>query len=225
MSQQINLFNPQFLTKQKYFSNKTMLQALGILVLGAGLMFAYAQYKVIKLAGQLDEAQKQYSAAQVKFAYYENALTPKPTNEEMAAELQQLETKISSDAEVIHALKSGVMGNTEGYSEYMRAFARQTVTGLWLTNFEIEQDGTQISLSGAVISPQLVPAYIRRLNKEKIMRGKTFATLQMSQSKPAGNGKNFVEFKMQSSKTRVVASENTTSAPSLVDLTSQPQRK
>ncbi len=97
-------------------------------------------------------------------------------------------------------LKSGAIGNTEGYSEYMRAFARQSVNGLWLTAFDITGDGAQMSLSGAVLNPQLVPVYIQRLGKEKIMRGKTFATLQMQQPKQEADRPvaRYVEFNLRS---------------------------
>ena len=43
-------------------------------------------------------------------------------------------------------LKSGGIGNTKGYSEYFRAFARQSVSGLWLTGFDINGDGAQMTL-------------------------------------------------------------------------------
>jgi hypothetical protein len=98
-------------------------------------------------------------------------------------------------------LKGGAIGNTEGYSEYMRAFARQVVSGLWLSGFDIIGDGTQMSLSGGVVNPQLVPSYIQRLNKEKVMKGKTFASLQMQQPKAIPNKApvtTYVEFSMQS---------------------------
>jgi hypothetical protein len=82
----------------------------------------------------------------------------------------------------------------------MRAFARQSVKGLWLTGFDIVGDGAQMSLSGAVLAPQLVPSYIQRLSKEKIMRGKTFATLKMQQPKKDGERlvPRYVEFDLRS---------------------------
>ena len=57
-----------------------------------------------------------------------------------------------------------------------------------------------MSLSGAVLSPQLVPAYIQRLGKEKVMRGKTFSTLQMQQPKKDGERliPRYVEFNLHS---------------------------
>ena len=42
MSQQINLFNPLFLRKEKYFSVRTMLQSLGLIALGLAVLYAYA---------------------------------------------------------------------------------------------------------------------------------------------------------------------------------------
>ena len=44
-----------------------------------------------------------------------------------------------------------------------------------------------MSMSGAVVNPQLVPSYIQRLGKEKVMHGKTFSTLQMQQPKKDGD--------------------------------------
>jgi hypothetical protein len=82
-----------------------------------------------------------------------------------------------------------------------------------LTGFKVTGDAEQISLSGGVVSPELLPAYIQRLGRESIMKGKTFSTLMMQQSKPdaaagagAGAGqapavaaRPFVEFTLHSS--------------------------
>jgi hypothetical protein len=115
-------------------------------------------------------------------------------------ELKQMEAQAKAQENVLTTLKSGVIGNTDGYSEYMRAFARQSINGLWLTAFDIIGDGTEMSLSGAVVNPQLVPSYIQRLGKEKVMHGKTFSTLQMQQPKKDGDRlvPRYVEFNLRS---------------------------
>lgn len=204
MSQQINLFNPVFLKQKKYFSVLTMLQALGLIVLGSALFYGYAVYQVKLLAKQSEETSKRYAAEQLRFASFSNEFSPQKSNQLLQDELKQLEIDAAKQKEILDTLKTGVIGNTDGYSEYLRAFARQTVTGLWLTGFEIEGDGAQMSLRGAVTNPQLVPAYIQRLNKEKAMRGKTFSALQMQQPKVA-TAKSYVEFSMQSAEARGAA--------------------
>jgi len=90
---------------------------------------------------------------------------------------------LAEQTELVETLKSGVLGNTHGYSEYMRAFARQVLQGLWLTGFKVSGDATQVSLNGGVINPELLPVYIQHLNKETVMQGKTFSALQMKQPK------------------------------------------
>jgi Flp pilus assembly protein TadB len=200
MSQQINLFNPIFLKQKKYFSVVTMLQALGLIVLGSALFYAYAVYQVAQLSRQAEETTKRYAAEQVRLANYSNEFSLQRSGRMLEDELKQVEAQAKSQDAVLTTLKSGIIGNTEGYSEYMRAFARQSVKGLWLTAFDIVGDGVQMSLSGAVVNPQLVPSYIQRLGKEKIMRGKTFSTLQMQQPKKDGDRlvPRYVEFNLRS---------------------------
>lgn len=200
MSQQINLFNPVFMTQKKYFSVTTMLQALGLILLGSVGFYGYALYQVGMLSKQTEEMNKRYVAEQGRLANYTNEFAPERSRDLMQQELKQLEAEAAAQGRVLELLKSGAIGNTEGYSEYLRAFARQSVKGMWLTAFDITGDGARMSLTGAVTDPQLVPAYIRRLGAEKVMQGKTFAAFQMQQpSKDAGQPPaRYIEFNLHS---------------------------
>lgn len=181
MSQQINLFNPVFLKQRKYFSLVTMLQALGLIVAGSLFFYGYAIYQVGQLDRQLAESTKRYNAEQARLARFSAEFSPQLSNQSLRDEVQRLEKQVSGQGELIETLKAGAIGNTSGYSGYMRAFARQVIQGLWLTGFSVAGDAAQISLSGGVVSPELLPAYIQRLGKEEVMHGKTFSMLQMQQ--------------------------------------------
>jgi hypothetical protein len=183
MSQQINLFNPIFMKQRKYFSLLAMLQALGMIIAGSLVFYAYALYQVGQLDRQSQENTKRYNVEQVRLANYVAEFSPQQSNQLLQDEVQRLEKQTAEQNEIIETLKSGAVGNTIGYSEYMRAFSRQVVQGLWLTGFKVTGDAAQISLSGGVVSPELLPAYIQRLGKERIMQGKTFSTLKMKQTK------------------------------------------
>ena len=200
MSQQINLFNPVFLKQKKYFSVLTMLQALGLIVLGSALFYGYALYQVAQMSRQTEEMGKRYAAEQARLVSLANEFSPQRSSQLLEEELKSLESQAAAQETLLNMLKSGAIGNTEGYSGYMRAFARQSVSGLWLTAFDITGDGAQISLSGAVLNPQLVPIYIQRLSREKIMHGKTFATLQMQQPEQEADRPvaRYVEFNLRS---------------------------
>ncbi|TAN76315.1 MAG: fimbrial assembly protein [Gallionella sp.] len=205
MSQQINLFNPDFRKQRKYFSLPAMLQALGMIAAGSLLFYGYASYQVAQLGKQAEESGKRYSAEQARLARYTLGFSPQQANQSLQDEVQRLEKQVIEQDGLIEAVKSGGAGNTTGYSEYMRAFSRQVVQGLWLTGFKITGDAAQIGLSGGVVSPELLPAYIRRLGGESIMQGKTFSALKMQQPKAvAGAGSapapaRYVEFNLYSS--------------------------
>lgn len=181
MSQQINLFNPIFMKQRKYFSLLAMLQALGMIVAGSLFFYGYALYQVNQLAGQADESTKRHDAEQARLARLAAEFSPQHANQLLQGEAQQLEKVFAEQSVLIEALKSGVAGNTTGYSEYMRAFARQVVPGLWLTGFRVTGDAAHISLKGHVTSPELLPAYIQKLGREPIMQGRHFSNLKMQQ--------------------------------------------
>ena len=69
MSQQINLYNPLFLRKQKYFSARTMLQSLGLIAGGLLVFYVYALFQTRGLeqlaknyASQLSDQRAQFVA-------------------------------------------------------------------------------------------------------------------------------------------------------------------
>ena len=184
MSQQINLFNPVFLKQRKYFSLLTMLQALGMIIAGSLIFYGYAAYQVTQLQRQADENTQRYNTEQTRLASFMAEFSPQRSTQLLQDEAQRLGNQVDEQNQIIQTLKSGAIGNTTGYSEYMRAFSRQAVQGLWLTGFRVTGDAAQISLSGGVVDPQLLPEYIQRLGRERVMKGKTFANLKMQQAKP-----------------------------------------
>ncbi|HEY4696841.1 MAG TPA: PilN domain-containing protein [Gallionella sp.] len=203
MSQQINLFNPIFLKQRKYFSLLTIFQALGLIVLGSLFFYGYALYQVGQLKQQSEESTRRFNAEQARLARYTAEFSPQQANQTLQAEVWRLEKELAEQTRMVDTLKSGSVGNTTGYSQYMRAFSRQVVQGLWLTGFKVTGDAAQISLSGGVLDPELLPIYIQRLGRERAMQGKSFSTLQMQQAKTevgkeSRSAVRYVEFTMYS---------------------------
>lgn len=180
MSQQINLFNPIFLKQKKVFGAVPMLESLALILVGTIAMTWYASYQV----GQLERSA---GAGKVVLAGRETMLTravarfaPRPKSPVIAADIAEAEARLASLREVEGVLRSGALGDRTGYAEYFRAFARQNVNGLWLTGLTIEGAGNGIGLQGKAMQPTLIPNYIARLTSEKVMHGRTFASLQIA---------------------------------------------
>jgi len=201
--QQINLLNVDLQKGGKDFSLFNMVQGLVVVLLCAILFYAYSAYQMSEMKQQLEDANKKLATEQARLVEITAEFLRQRSGLTLEQELKKIEAEVAAQREIITTMKSGVIGNTKGYSEYMQAFARQTLSGLWLTGFRIEGDAKQMNISGAALSPELVPGYIIRLNNEKAMRGKTFTSLQIQlpkvdAAKPVTT--QYLEFTLQSVK-------------------------
>jgi hypothetical protein len=179
VSQQINLFNPVFLKKKKYFSAVTMAQGLGLILVGSVAVIMYAQLQLSSLKLETTATANQLKQSKSQLAKVSAEYTPRQKSKSLDDEIQRMENELKSQQQAFDMVKKGGFGNTKGYSEYMRAFSRQILSGIWLTGFSINGPGTDIELRGRALQPQLVPNYINRLKQESVMKGKSFAALTM----------------------------------------------
>ncbi|MEI7456477.1 MAG: PilN domain-containing protein [Nitrosomonadales bacterium] len=183
MSQQINLFNPEFLKQETHFTLVTMLQGLAAIFVGALILYGYALYQVRELDKQAAQVLVRLNAEQSALAGYSAGFSPQKNNELLQNELLQLEKKAGEVKSLTDTLREGQVSNTTGFSDYLRAFSRQVVPGLWLTGFKVS--AAEITLSGGALAPESVPAYIQKLSHESIMHGKSFSNLQIQPAKDA----------------------------------------
>lgn len=200
MSQQINLYNAELKKSGMTLSLLNMLQGAGAILLCTTLFYAYQQYQTGQIEQQLAEVSSSLAAEQGRLDKLAEEFARQRSGMTFEQELKKLAAEAASQRKIIDTLKGGMLGSTKGYSAYMQAFARQSVNGLWLTGFNIEGDAAQLSLSGAVLSAELVPAYIMRLNNESVMRGKAFASLhiQMPKVEAGKSAASHLEFMLQS---------------------------
>lgn len=189
MSQQINLFNPIFLKQKKYFSAVTMAQALGLVLVGSLMVSAYANYQLSLLKNDAQAAKAQLAQVQGQLNKVNAAYAPRQKSKAIDDELRKTESDIASLQQVFDVLQKGEFGNTKGYAEYLRAFSRQIVNGVWLTGFNLVGAGSEIALQGRALQPDLVPAYISRLRREPVLQGTSFAALDMKAGQDERNDK------------------------------------
>jgi hypothetical protein len=180
VSQQINLFNPIFLKQKKIFTALPMAEALGVIVAGALALTWVASERVTELQRGADAGKNLLAEREQRLGRANAQFAPRQKSAALEAEVAQAEAELKSLHDVESVLHGGVLGNTAGYAEYFRAFSRQNVGGLWLTGVRIVGAGNDIGVQGRALQPTLIPHYIARMTAERVMRGKTFASLDIS---------------------------------------------
>jgi hypothetical protein len=176
MSQQINLFNPLFLRKEKYFSARTMAQSLGLIALGLAALYAYALMQTRSLERTAGDYGAQLTAQRGQLIQ----LSGRGRSKLLEAEVARLSADVQARRGVLQVLQGGDLGNTEGFSRYFAAFGRHAMRGVWLTGFSVGESGNELRIQGRVLYPDLVPSYIKELNQEDVMRGRLVTELKLA---------------------------------------------
>ena len=183
MSQNINLFNPAFRKPRQLLTLAVVAQCLGITLAALFGYLYYLQQQVSGLAAEMAVTEKLLSTQGGFVDKLKDKSVPPVTEAQLDAEIGQLEAELKLAEESIEALKGGAIGSQQGFAEYLRAFSRQSVGGLWLTGFSIGGRG-ELELRGRALSPDLLPSYIQRLNREQVLAGRQIARLEINRPPP-----------------------------------------
>ena len=200
MSQQINLYQPIFRRQEKKFSTTAMLQGAGLVLAGIIVMYGYTQWQVRSLRGEIVQTDQKYAVAAKRLAEVTEKFggEHKP-GKTLDDEITRLEQEIVARQRIQDLLQHGLFSNTRGFSEYFVSFARQQISGLWLTGLDITGAADQMSLQGRSTNPELVPRYMQRLAAEKTLAGIEFRVFQMS--RPPADAKDdagpYIEFQIK----------------------------
>jgi hypothetical protein len=179
MSQQINLYNPLYLRQEKHFSAVTMLWSLLALTV---LMAGYAAY--VSYAVRAPEERFRFYDSMLKSKRSEVADTvarysPEGRNKQLEADVRTLEGQLVSRKDVWRALNSLELGTGTGFADYLEAFSRRAVPGVWLTGFSIGGGGGDLTIRGRVLQPELVSRFLTALGQEEVMRGRKVVELKL----------------------------------------------
>ena len=205
MAQQINLFNPLFLKREKHFSARTMVQALALLAVGVLGFYGYAAMQTASLQRVAFETEKRALAQREQLIQLGRQFSPQGRSKLLEDEAARLEARIKSRRDLLGVMEGGALGNTEGFSRFLAAFARRGMEGVWLVGLSISGDGSELLVNGRVLHAELVPAYASALHKEEVMRGRQVEELKLTahegaaaapEGRQAAGPQRFVEFSM-----------------------------
>jgi hypothetical protein len=182
MRQYVNLLGPAFRKQQQLL---TLGRALALVAAATVIMAALQFYDAHRLAGLREELASAQTLLKAQTAYTAGLKgEAKQGNTGLDAEVQRLEMELKAARDSMAVLEGGGLGNRSGFAGYFQAFSRQVLDGLWLTGFTVGGTG-EVALQGRVMAPDLLPAYIQKLNKEPVLQGREFSALEMRRPEAA----------------------------------------
>lgn len=185
MYQQINLYQPIFRKQRQIFSGTTMLQALGLVAAALLVIYGYGLTKVRALEAEVVQLEDREGALTLQLTRVDPAVGTS-RRAELEAELVRLNATLVDQQRLIDVLRTQPLGDTNGFSSYLAALARQRTPQLWLTQLAINGGTGAIELAGRSLEPELVPAYMQGLGTEPALTGQQFDQFEIERDTETG---------------------------------------
>lgn len=179
MAQQINLFNPALRAKREWLTGQWLLNGIGVMVVLLGLYGGVVRWENQRLTEESSRITAELGRMQDELTRLNQEISERKVGSETQAALRRAETVLQGRERVREALSSGALGSPEGFSEFLRAFARQAQDGLWMVGLQMAEGGRNITLEGRTVNPDQIPGYIRGLNGEPTLRGRSFEAMSV----------------------------------------------
>lgn len=202
MTQNINLYDPSLRAKREWLTAGNAATAIGVCLLAVTLAGTWARHDVAKLRQPAADTSAALEATQQELLDLNQRVTELKPDPKLQAELRLLQMAVTQRQSAFVMLQAGGLGHETGHANALGAFARQSIQGLWLTGVVL--DHQQVALRGRSMSPELIPTYVSRLNKEAALQGRSFRALSIARpeqeaaaSAPARSAP-FVEFSLVS---------------------------
>ena len=185
MPQQINLCTPLLLTPRRYFTARTMAQALAAyLLLGGGLCGAwlwYLQRSNTALSQTL--ALQTRDLERLKAALLQSAQGSAGSDADLAQRLQEVQHKLVLQEAQLAAWEAGLYRPGMGFSDRLQWVAQTIPPTVWLNYLRL--DGAQFEVRGFTLEPQAVNAWEQSAAASALMRELQLAQLQLKIESPA----------------------------------------
>ncbi|MFW5442924.1 MAG: PilN domain-containing protein [Methylococcaceae bacterium] len=191
MIQQINLYQDSLKQGQTKPGVNNMLVGLIIIFV---LIVSYSIYLFLDLNDtkkslvlakqQLTEAETQVRLIQVKYPRQQ-------INQLLTQEISRSLNMLTSLSRVIQVLTDKNSDQTQGFSRYFTALARQSIADIWLRGIVINGQTHSLIIQGSTYNPEKIAVFLQKLHHESVFRGRIFARLIMAEEENTENQINF----------------------------------
>jgi len=187
MKQEINFYRGQFRSEQRLFGTVTMLSACVAILVTMLMMYAFARQEVGSLDNELHNLSRQQDSALQRLEQLQPLLIATGAGQTWAKRLDEATSTLQQKQLVLGLVQGSVLGDTHGFSRYLRSLARQDVEELWLTRVILSPSGDQTRLQGKALRAEIVATYLQGLAQEPPFAKQRFNQFQIETFEDQGD--------------------------------------
>lgn len=183
--QQVNLYQKELRPQQVPLSARTMLLVTASWLAVLLAFFGVGRWQQYRIEQQLRVAKAGVVAATRNLAQLEARYPKKTKDPALAQKAAGLVAARDGRVALLSQIDGKTFGSTSGFSPQLLAFARETVSGLWLNRIVLGRGGRELTLEGSALAATTVPHYLKRLASESVFSGMEFDTFRLSRPQSA----------------------------------------
>jgi hypothetical protein len=181
MIQQVNLYQDALKTKTTSDLNNYLygIALVALLFLGFSIYLLIDQNNT---EANIQQAHQQLSDAESHVQLMQEQYPEQQVDTFIQQEISRYENILSSLSQVVYLLSDNESDQTQGFSRYLSALARQSSSDIWLTEISIDAERNYLSLHGSTFNTKTIPEFLQKLHHEAVFKGRVFDSLNMTQS-------------------------------------------
>ena len=196
MRQEINFYQPEFRDEDPEFGAMTLIKASGAIVLAMLLAYAFAAQKITSIDNELSIVAQQEVAAMTRLEKIRPVINAVSGEQSWADRLEEATQSLEQKQLVLSLVQGSTLGDTLGFSRYLRSLARQDTDDLWLTRINLSASRDKNRLQGKALRAELVATYLQNLAEEPPFAAQRFYQFQIDG--PDKDDSGIVTFSMDS---------------------------
>jgi len=192
LKQQVNLYQRQAQVAPDAFSTHALMATLGLGVAILLVAWAVTAYQIHELEDEYQQTSRNLQATNQQLAQLKSRLPTVQPDPFLQSELTNLQASQTRLNHMIALISQQQSHSKQGFADYFRALARNTLDGLWLRDLQVSAGGEDLLLKGKALEPELVPRLLQKLVREPAFAGRSFREVRFQRaSKEQGSPMSF----------------------------------
>ncbi|MGB5247673.1 MAG: PilN domain-containing protein [Woeseia sp.] len=182
LRQNVNFYQLRFRERAVRLPAAMLLQTTAMVIATMLLLSSYAAYQVAGVQSDLELIAQQEHAAVKRLETLRTTIADVIGETSWAERLDVASTALAQKEASLRLIAGTELGDASGFARHLKSLARQTTTGLWLTNIALSARGDRIWLQGEALRADLVPTYLQNLADEEPFESQRFHRLEIDKA-------------------------------------------
>lgn len=195
MHQQINFYRAEFRNTETTFGATSIAAGCAAVALAMLVVYVFAVGQLSGIDSELQISSQQEDAALQRLEQMQPLIGAVSGQQTWAQRLDDATRALEEKQLVLSLVQGSTLGDTLGFSRYLRSLARQDTDGLWLTRISLSALSNRNRLQGKALRAELVATYLQRLADEPPFARQRFRQFQIE---GPDDGETAVTFSMNS---------------------------